>query len=96
MATTLDFSKQLEGEESWYDGFEPHNVDISSLNRKQLLQLRAHAWTLYQYQVFSQDVVCGLKFWYAGERVPTHVHSHTDAQLNFFYLWWCGDSPPGI
>ncbi|KAJ5459305.1 hypothetical protein N7530_011249 [Penicillium desertorum] len=64
MTTTFKFSNELEGDESWYDGFEPYKVDISSLKRKSMLQLRARAWTLHQYQIFSQDVACGLGFWY--------------------------------
>lgn len=95
MTTTYNFPNKLEGDEGWYDGFEPHKVDLSSLKRKSMLQLRARAWTLHQYQTFSQDVVCGLMFWCAGGEKPTHIHSRPDAQLSFFYLWWCGDSPFG-
>lgn len=84
MTTTYNFSNKLEGDEGWYDGFEPHKVDLSSLKRKSMLQLRARAWTLHQYQTFSQDVVCGLMFWCAGGEKPTHIHSRPDAQLNLF------------
>ncbi|KAL2701625.1 hypothetical protein AAEP93_005923 [Penicillium crustosum] len=84
MTTTYNFSNKLEGDKGWYDGFEPHKVDLSSLKRKSMLQLRARAWTLHQYQTFSQDVVCGLMFWCAGREKPTHIHSRPDAQLNFF------------
>lgn len=83
MATTTNFSLRLQREQGWYDDFEPHNVNLSSLTRKQLTFRRARAWTLHQYPSFSQEFTCGFRFWLPGENTPTEIGSESNAQLNF-------------
>ncbi|CAI7567878.1 unnamed protein product [Penicillium palitans] len=78
MTTTYNFPNKLEGDEGWYDGFEPHKVDLSSLKRKSMLQLRARAWTLHQYQTFSQDVYLKLAIiWTAWDGSDLHQREIT-------------------